>query len=301
MRTSLILGGSRFLGFHLSLRLIELGFKVSHFRRGLTTPPNPIDGVQLFVGDRNSPADFHLPFNRTYDLVIDLSGYEWSQVSPLLSFSDRFQKYIFCSTSSVIDHKVSMPYTEEAKTVEVDDTYGGKKREIELRLFNSELGKQKRLTIFRPQGIFGRFDFAQPGILFEKISKGKEVFAFPTKLDSKLNLLDVEDFCSAILADIERKSDSSEIFNLANDTPVSLKELIDFCGMICGKKPKVRQGSMETPDWWHSYDLIANNNKAKSLLKVRFTPLRSSLENAYRHWRYDRSLLQRIKRRLLIR
>lgn len=277
MKSCLILGGSRFLGPNLSEALQSMGYQVTHFRRGITTPPYELANVSLIRGDRNSPVAIATAFqNSTFDLVIDLSGYDVSQIQPIFQFRNRFARYLFCSTSSVIDNSVTMPYDEGSSRTKSLSSYGGKKLAIEDFLLNEYEKNKTPITIFRPQGIFGRYDFAQPGAIFKALQQNETLTVSPEKWRAKLNLLDVNDFCTALLSSIEKNQAFGKIYNIANSEPISLQDLVQLCGNILQITPKIElQGG--GPNWWHDYDLIAANHRIRNELGITFTPLETSL------------------------
>ncbi|MGH8244500.1 MAG: NAD-dependent epimerase/dehydratase family protein, partial [Steroidobacteraceae bacterium] len=71
-RTLLILGGTGFIGPHLTELALARGWKVSHFNRG-KRDPDGVPGVETLIGDRQGQLDSLK--GRTWDAVIDDTGY----------------------------------------------------------------------------------------------------------------------------------------------------------------------------------------------------------------------------------
>lgn len=282
MKTCIIFGGSRFLGPHLTVALQKAGYQVTHFRRGISTPPVPLTGVLWIKGDRNSAQDISLAFEKSYDLVIDLSGYELAHVTPIFSFRHRFRRYLFCSTSSVIAKNARMPYDENAPVTDTAEGYGAQKLAVERFLIDEFQKHGTPITIFRPQGIFGKYDLAQPGAIFKELSRKRRWALSPKKWDSKLNLLFVNDFTSALIKSIEAETTYGKIYNLANNDPVSLQDLVNLCAQIAKKNPQIDFTENAEPKWWHDYDLVAENHRIRTELEISFTPLDESLREVYR-------------------
>ena len=70
-KTLLILGGTGFIGPHLTDEALRRGWKVTHFNRGRTT--EDVAGVERLVGDRKGQLDALR--GRHWDAVIDDTGY----------------------------------------------------------------------------------------------------------------------------------------------------------------------------------------------------------------------------------
>src|SRR5215475_6806495 len=70
-KTLLILGGTGFIGPHLTKEALRLGWKVTHFNRGKHAPEGVAD-VETLIGDRNGQLE---PLRgRKWDVVIDDTG-----------------------------------------------------------------------------------------------------------------------------------------------------------------------------------------------------------------------------------
>jgi 2'-hydroxyisoflavone reductase len=71
-RTLLILGGTGFIGPHLTEQALRAGWRVTHFNRG-KRDPDGVSGVETLLGDRNGQLDALR--GRKWDVVVDNSGY----------------------------------------------------------------------------------------------------------------------------------------------------------------------------------------------------------------------------------
>ena len=70
-KTLLILGGTGFIGPHLTQEALRLGWRVTHFNRGRRSPQGVAD-VETLIGDRNGQIDALR--GRKWDVVIDDTG-----------------------------------------------------------------------------------------------------------------------------------------------------------------------------------------------------------------------------------
>ena len=122
----LILGGSRFIGYLMLTELSKEGHNITIFNRQLRIPPGPFPKTtRLVKGDRNRPEDLERLFNQSYDAVIDISGYNPSQVELIIKkYLSKIGQYIFISTSSVYKSPLLNPMTEESPRIFLKNTYG---------------------------------------------------------------------------------------------------------------------------------------------------------------------------------
>ena len=70
----LVLGGTAFLGRHVVAEALTRGYHVTTFNRGQSGPD--ADGVEALHGDRMSRDDLEQLRSRTYDAVVDTSGFD---------------------------------------------------------------------------------------------------------------------------------------------------------------------------------------------------------------------------------
>ena len=71
-KTLLILGGTGFIGPHLTDMALKRGWKVTHFNRGKRNPDG-VAGVETLIGNRKGELDALR--GRKWDAVIDDTGY----------------------------------------------------------------------------------------------------------------------------------------------------------------------------------------------------------------------------------
>ncbi|MGA0733973.1 MAG: NAD-dependent epimerase/dehydratase family protein [Steroidobacteraceae bacterium] len=95
----LILGGTRFLGLHMTAYAQSRGHRVTFFNRGKTNTSR-FPEVERLMGDRN--GDISALRGRRWDVVIDNSGYIPRQVSATAELlHETTSLYVFISTVSV--------------------------------------------------------------------------------------------------------------------------------------------------------------------------------------------------------
>jgi 2'-hydroxyisoflavone reductase len=107
----LVLGGTRFLGPAIVDHALARGHEVTLFNRGKSNP-QLYPGLEKLRGDRGSPptprspagtpADLKALEGRSFDAVIDTSGYWPEQMESVVGLlKDHVKQYVFISTISV--------------------------------------------------------------------------------------------------------------------------------------------------------------------------------------------------------
>src|SRR5215470_8345132 len=95
----LILGGTRFIGLHMTALALERGHQLTFFNRG-KTHTDKFPDIERIKGDRNGDIDGLK--DRKWDVVIDNSGYVPRHVrlsAELLA--PKVKRYVFTSSISV--------------------------------------------------------------------------------------------------------------------------------------------------------------------------------------------------------
>lgn len=288
-----ILGGTRFIGYHLAQQLLRSGFQLSVFHRGKTVPPAKfVSEARIVHGDRNRPSDLKAFFDCDYDVLFDLSGYVPVQISPALEgYSSRIGHYVFCSTSSVFVVPPPLPFDENSPRCTIPGSYGGDKALVEDLLLEMSEKFRIPVTILRPQGVLGRHDPANSAWAFYRLKNKIPIAVREVRRDRRANFLDVKDLVKAFISVATQKVSHGKIYNIANDDPLSLIEFISLCGDVCSIPPRIhlfddRTLPEECRDLpygvpWHSYDLVTDNNRIKKDLHLAFTPLRETLSDIW--------------------
>lgn len=159
--TALVLGGTQFVGLHLVDRLVEEGWDVTLFNRGVTNP-GFFGSVEHLVGDRG--GDVSALAGRTWDVVYDVSAFHPDHVDRTAAhLADACEHYVFVSTPSVYEsfHEPGNHEESPLSTVdgpipdEVDSTsYGPLKVLCEQRVAQTYPSH----AIIRPSIVAGPYD-----------------------------------------------------------------------------------------------------------------------------------------------
>lgn len=135
----LVMGGSRFNGYHLVRELVNNGHDVAVLNRGITANILPKQ-VRRFYADRKDHTRLkEILGNDDFDCVQDISAYTLDDVQSMVDiFEGRIGHYIFASSTTVYAASNILPLTEDAP-VELgpqQQDYGRNKIQCERYLMN---------------------------------------------------------------------------------------------------------------------------------------------------------------------
>ena len=204
----LILGGTVFLGRHLTEAALKQGHSVTHLNRGISNP-NIFPEVETLLGDRNKPFSFSP--SHYWDAIIDTSGFSPISFKALTDLLvDKTNYYVFISSRSVYENFTKHHITEEYPTQELsyydqklsEETYGGFKAECEriIRFYDSV-----NSLVIRSGLLIGPYD--QSGRLsywIRRMTNRLEVLS-PGSKDKPVQVLDVRDLATWIIRMLEQR------------------------------------------------------------------------------------------------
>jgi 2'-hydroxyisoflavone reductase len=215
----LILGGTKFLGRAATEAALERGHELTLFNRGKTSP-KLFPEVEQLRGDRK--RDLTLLAGRTWDAVIDPSGYVPGDVRASAEQLRAAGRYVFISSVSVYADFSTGP-TESSPTAEL-----GSMPADELAADYSNYGPLKALAEAEVDGVFGeRALIVRPGLIVgphdptgrftywaQRLARGGEILA-PGPPERLAQFVDVRDLAEWILNAVEQGL--SGTFNATNE------------------------------------------------------------------------------------
>ena len=154
----LVLGGTRFVGRHITEAVLARGHVVSLFNRG-RTGPGLFPGVEELIGDREN--DLSALRGRSWDVLIDTSGVEprWVRRSSELLHA-AVSRCVYVSSTAAYAKGGGLRRSEDSPifTASTDEAkrYGEKKAASEREVLRCFAG---RATIVRPADLFGPHDY----------------------------------------------------------------------------------------------------------------------------------------------
>jgi len=236
----LILGGTRFIGLHMTALALARGHTLTYFNRDKTKTDRYRE-VERIKGDRNGQIDGLK--DREWDVVIDNSGYVPRHVrlsAELLA--PKVKQYVFTSSISVYPN-FSEPRDESSpvgkladETVEKVDgeTYGPLKALCEQAVLSVMPG---RTTIIRPGLIVGPDDNTDRFTYWPaRAARGGEFIA-PGSPTDPFQVIDARDLAAFTINAIENHVTGT--YNLvSNVNDFKFGELTDACVAAARKQAK---------------------------------------------------------------
>jgi 2'-hydroxyisoflavone reductase len=197
--TLLILGGTGFIGPHLTREALRGGWKVTHFNRGRTAAEG-VPGVETLLGDRKGQLDALR--GRKWDVVVDDTGFipRYVRMSAQL-LAPNVGYCLFISSISVYasfarpndEHSATGTLADPQIEEITDTTYGPMKALCEQYSATAFKG---RIAVVRPGYIVGPLDRSDRFTYWPvRASKGGEMLAPGTPRDP-IQIIDVRDLAA---------------------------------------------------------------------------------------------------------
>jgi UDP-glucuronate 4-epimerase len=160
----------------------------------------------------------------------------------------KVKKFIFASSSSVYGNQARPPFSEEEPVSEPISPYAASKRAAELvcytywHLYRLPIFCLRFFTVFGPR--------LRPDLAIHKftslITEGKPI-PFYGDGSSARDYTYVEDICAGILSAVEQ-CDRYRIYNLGNNRPIQLKEMVAALEKAIGRKAVLDRKPMQPGD-----------------------------------------------------
>ncbi|KGP90123.1 epimerase [Pontibacillus chungwhensis BH030062] len=258
----LILGGTVFVGRHLTEAALENGHEVTLFNRGRTNQ-DLFPDVEKLKGDRSD--DLEALKDREWDVVIDASGYTPSQATAAAELlKDSVKRYIFISSISAyrdfhekyVDETYPVGQLEDETTEEVNaQTYGPLKALAEKKLEEVMPG---RVLNIRPGIIVGPHDPTDRFTYWVmRFGRGGEVLV-PGKQNRPIQWIDARDLSKWIIQMAEQEETGT--YNAVGyDEELTMKTFVDAL---------IKQNPNAEDQWISDQCLLDNEAKPSSDLPL---------------------------------
>lgn len=205
----LILGGTRFIGLHMTELALRRGHTVTFFNRGRTNTDR-FSNVERLRGDRN--GDLGALANRQWDAVIDNSGYTPRQVRDSARLLEpNVGRYLFISSVSVYadfaranDENSPLAKMADESVEKVDGATYGPLKALSEQAARDVFGAQ-RATIIRPGLIVGPDDNTDRFTYWPARAARGGKFIAPGAPSDGIQIIDVRDLAAFTLRTIENQ------------------------------------------------------------------------------------------------
>jgi nucleoside-diphosphate-sugar epimerase len=247
----LIIGGTRFFGYHIAKRLVVDGHEVSLFNRGLAG--DDFGGaVRRIRGDRLDRRDFFAKLSREkFDAVIDMIAYTADDSrSALETFAGRVGQFIHISTGSVyiVTRDFPCPLHEEdfdrelLPRPEKDDEwwlYGYHKRKCEEVLREAHQLKAFPVTILRLPIVMGERDYTlRTYSYFLRLEDGHPL-VLPDSGFNVFTHIYQGDVVHLVASNLLNSSALGKAYNLAQSEILTLRGFVLAAARILNREPEL--------------------------------------------------------------
>ncbi len=264
-KTLLILGGTGFIGPHLTEQALSRGWQVTHFNRGRRDAD--VEGVETLTGDRKGELDSLR--GRQWDAVIDNTGYipkfvkmssELLKDSGYCLFISSISAYASFAKPNDEDSPLGVLANIEEENV-TNDTYGPMKVLCE-RYVQQTFGK--RSCIVRPGYIVGPLDPTDRFTYWPVRYAQGGVMAAPGTPADPIQFIDVRDLVRFMMDLVDRRA--NDVFN-ADSAPgqFTLQKVFDSAQRVSGARTEVT---------WIDEDFLAANMKPEEMRFAPWSPMK---------------------------
>lgn len=239
MKTIVISGVTGFLGKNLTTYL-QHKYKIEGVYRKNKNSQFTYDSLSS-VNIDNTSAFIHLA-GKAHDLKNTSKQEEYFDVNTELTIrlfelflESNCTKFIFTSSVKAVADTVQEILTEDTPAQPLT-FYGKSKLEAENYILSKKLPKSKSVYILRPCMIHGPSNKGNLNLLYKFISMG---IPYPLgKYQNKRSFVSVENICF-IIEQLLEKDVKSGIYNVADDDPLSTKELVELIAQVISKPAKI--------------------------------------------------------------
>lgn len=263
MADLLILGGTRFVGRHITAAALANGHRVTLFNRGRTAP-DLFPEAEKLQGDRG--GDLSVLAGRRWDAVIDVNGYLPRHVEATAKrLRDTVDRYVFISTISVYKD-LSVPGTTEESPLEEPEPGDEDAEEMtpgsygRLKVFCERIvdaAMPGRVLRVRPCIVAGPYDHTGRFTYWvDRVARGGEVLA-PGRPERPVQCIDARDLAAWVVRMTERRE--TGVFNATGPRGVfSTRDLLETCRALSGSNATftwvsdtfLQEHGIHLPLWW---------------------------------------------------
>ena len=275
----LILGGTVFLGRHLTEAFLSRGHQVTHYNRGLSNT-QLFPEVEKLRGDRDrnlSPLQ-----GRSWDAVVDTCGYFPRQVlaaakalhphTPLYAFISSVNQYADLRVSDVDEHYPSASAILQAERPDLPltpETYGPLKAACEkavLQIYGDHA------LLVRPGCLVGPYDQAHRFSYWVRRAAAGGPMLVPGRPDQLWQIIDVRDAAEWIIRMLEEGRTGT--FNVVGPgQPISASQLVQQLAFAAGSDAQ--------PIWVDTEFLRAESSGKRWLDLAEWSDLSPAMAHLY--------------------
>jgi nucleoside-diphosphate-sugar epimerase len=227
----LIMGGTRFIGVHLTRMLTAQEHDVVLFNRG--NQPAPLGIEKQIEGDRTDPLQLKEKLaDEQFDAIFDNNGRELSDTQPLVEiFKNQVKHFVYVSSAGVYHPSEQMPHVE-GDPVDPQSRHKGK---FETEAYLAAQGIP--FTAIRPVYIYGPQNYNDlEAWFFDRIVRDRPI-PIPGNGAHLTQFGHVKDLAAAMTAVLGNPRALGQTYNVSGDRYVTFDGLARACALAAGKDP----------------------------------------------------------------
>lgn len=217
----LIIGGSRFSGKQLMLKLAEEGHEITVINRGKSLLEYPTNVTHIAADRMDFSKMDEILKDKQFDWVIDYIAWQGTETKPLIEhFGNSIEKFLHISTGNYYelenDAFFTQPIFENAPMGPITpetDPYSKGKRMIERDLFAAYSKTRFPMTIIRPTFIFGPDNYFERETYFFKRKCANRPILIPKPGHGYVDLIYSEDLADLCILALKNQSAVGQAYN----------------------------------------------------------------------------------------
>lgn len=247
MDTALVIGGTRFIGRHLTEELLGSGYEVTLFNRG--TRENPFaghDDVAQHTGDRKSGAALKEAKEAVDpELVVDCVAYYPGEVEMAVDVFDDVDAYVYISSGAAYapdtipkreDETELRSCSEDEAVDDTPDSYGARKAEGDRIVFEAAEEGVNAMSV-RPTIVYGPYDYTGRYKYWVDRIKSSDRVLVPGDGTNIHHLVSVYNTVRAI-RQVGEHGEPGAAYNAGDHRVLTLQELLDTTAEAVGADPE---------------------------------------------------------------
>jgi 2'-hydroxyisoflavone reductase len=296
----LVIGGTLFIGKHLTTALLAAGHDVTILHRNADTTLPP--GTRGLVADRNDPEAVRAAlagerFDAVFDNVYDFErGTTGGQVAATARACGDVQRYVFMSSVAAYGDGLDHDENDPLAPPDHPDLYARNKAESERALFRL---KDVPVVTLRPPFVYGPGNpFYREAFFWDRLQDGRRII-MPDDGSRLMQFVYVKDIVWCCLRILETPDAVGKAFNVADREAVSQFETVKAIARAAHREPRIAfvprsralaaGGHPMGPKLYFAfyYDLppiTMRINRAQSILHFEPTNFAAGLQESY-DWR----------------
>lgn len=279
MKRVLVTGGTVFVSRYIAEYFVKQQAEVYVLNRNTRKQSQ---GVTLIQADRHDLGDTLR--NLHFDVVID-TAYTGDDVRLLLDALGSFDDYIFISSSAVYPQDNPQPFREDG-VLGVNSFWG----QYGLDKIDAETTLRTRVPhayLLRPPYLYGEMNNVYREAFVFDCALSNRAFYLPRDGEMKLQFFHIDDLCRLITIILRQKPDQ-HIFNVGNNEVLSIREWVELCYDVVGRKAKFvnvyDEINQRTYFSFYDYEYRLDVSFAKSLMADTI-PMAEGLKRSYQWYK----------------